>query len=211
MPEFTTNNSQYLTASTSFDAFAQAVEAYWNTHATAESDRYAEEALTLLIRCLAQFATHPQPCMGDTNWREEMMMGANLAGQAINIAKTTAPHAMSYKLTSKYGYSHGHAVALTFPYFAKLNVECDAQHYMGINYVRYLEKMRWLRHALGNPTQDLEDYFRTFIKKLGLGYRPDSKVDTDIIARSINIERAENNPHHLTKEIIAEAARSIIK
>lgn len=211
MPEFTANNSHKLTASTGFDAFAQAVEAYWNIHATDESDEYAREALTLLYRCLVQFATNPQPCMNDKNWREEMMMGANLAGQAINIAKTTAPHAMSYKLTSKYGYSHGHAVALTFPYFTKLNMECDAQHYMGLNYAHYREKMRWLMHALGNPAEDLENYFRTFTKKLGLGYNPDTKVDADIIVRSINIERAENNPHILTREIIAEAAKSIIK
>ena len=211
MPEFTTINNQYLTACSGFDAFAQAVEAYWNIHATEESDRYAEEALTLLIRCLAQFATHPQPCMGDSNWREEMMMGANLAGQAINIAKTTAPHAMSYKLTSKYNYPHGHAVALTFPYFAKLNMGCDEQHYMGLNYIHYRKKMIWLMRMIGNPTQDLEEYFRTFIRKLGLGYKPDTEVDPDIIACSINIERAENNPYHLTREIIAEAARSIIK
>lgn len=46
------------------------------------------------------------------------MEGANLAGQAINITRTTAPHAMSYTLTSKFGYPHGHAVALTFPYFS---------------------------------------------------------------------------------------------
>ena len=211
MPEFTTNNSQYLTACTGFDAFAQAIEAYWNLHATEESDDYAKEALTLLYRCLAQFATNPQSCMNDKNWREEMMMGANLAGQAINIAKTTAPHAMSYKLTSKYGYSHGHAVALTFPYFAKLNMECDEQHYMGLNYFRFREKMIWLMRMIGNPVENLEEYFRAFTKKLGLGYNSDTKVDPDIIARSINIERAENNPHHLTREIIAEAAKSIIK
>lgn len=211
MPEFTANNNQYLTASTGFDAFAQAVEAYWNIHATEESDRYAEEALTLLIRCLAQFAAQPQPCMGDHFWREVMMLGANLAGQAINIAKTTAPHAISYKLTSKYSYSHGHAVALTFPYFAKLNMECDAQHYMGLDFAHYRKKMIWLMRMIGNPAEDLETYFRTFTKKLGLGYKADTKVDPDIIARAINIERAENNPHHLTREIIAEAAKSIIQ
>ncbi len=107
VPEWTMHNNYYLTACTGFDAFAQAVEALWSIHATEESDLYAQEALALLYRCLAQFATDPQLCMADKHWREEMMIGANLSGQAINIARTTAPHAMSYKLTSEYGYPHG--------------------------------------------------------------------------------------------------------
>ena len=211
MPVFTTNNSQYLTACTGFDAFAQAIEANWNIHATEESDSYAKEALTLLYRCLAQFATNPQPCMNDKNWREEMMMGANLAGQAINIAKTTAPHAMSYKLTSEYDYPHGHAVALTFPYFAKLNMECNAANYVGVNYRRYCNKMRWLKQMIGDPRQDLEEYFRTFIIRLGLGIKQNKPIDVELVAKSINLERAANNPHRLTEEIVAQAAQSILK
>lgn len=210
MPEFTTNNSQYLTACTGFDAIAQAIEAFWNIQATVESDLYAEEAIARLYGCLSQFADNPQRCMADSNWREEMMMGANLAGQAINIAKTTAPHAMSYKLTSKYGYAHGHAVALSFPYFAKLNMECMPELYKGADYPRYREKMLWLMRTLDIHEQEIETYFRTFIKKLGLGYRQDSNVDTDIIAQSINIERAGNNPHLLTADIINAAAKSIL-
>lgn len=211
MPEFTINNSQYLTACTGFDAFAQAVEAYWNIHATEESDNYAKEALTILYRCLAQFATNPLPCMNDKSWREEMMLGANLAGQAINLAKTTAPHAMSYKLTSEFKYPHGHAVALTFPYFAKLNMECNAANYVGVNHKRYFNKMVWLMQMIGNPSQDLEEYFRTFILRLGLGLKKDKPIDVELVANSINLERAANNPHRLTEEIIAQAAQSILK
>ena len=42
-----------------------------------------------------------------------MMVGANLAGKAINIYKTTLPHAISYPFTAHFGIPHGHAVALT--------------------------------------------------------------------------------------------------
>ncbi|MCL1800935.1 MAG: iron-containing alcohol dehydrogenase, partial [Promicromonosporaceae bacterium] len=41
-----------------------------------------------------------------------MLRAANLGGKAINLTQTTAPHAMSYKLTSEFGLAHGHAVAL---------------------------------------------------------------------------------------------------
>ena len=40
---------------------------------------------------------------------------ANLAGKAINISKTTSPHAFSYSFTSGYSIPHGQAVWLTLP------------------------------------------------------------------------------------------------
>ena len=46
----------------------------------------------------------------------EMMLASNYSGRAINITQTTAAHAMSYKITSMYKISHGHAVAICLPY-----------------------------------------------------------------------------------------------
>ena len=46
---------------------------------------------------------------------ERIMTASNYAGRAINITQTTAPHAMSYKLTSLYRLPHGHAVAICMP------------------------------------------------------------------------------------------------
>ena len=44
-----------------------------------------------------------------------------MAGKAISISKTTAPHAASYPFTSLFNISHGHAVALFFENFFKFN------------------------------------------------------------------------------------------
>lgn len=212
MPEFTMSNSQFLTATCGFDAFAQAVEAYWNVFATEESDLYAEEALVLLVRALYSFVENPQECMKNILWRDQMMIGANLSGQAINITRTTAPHAMSYILTSKYGYAHGHAVALTFPYFAKLNMECPKELYMGRNYRHYVEKMKWLRKCFGlKETTDVEEFLRRFINQMGLGLKTGQTIDLDVVAKSVNMDRAKNNPHLLTEDILAHAAESILK
>ena len=212
MPDLTMSGSKYLTATCAFDAFAQAVEAYWNRSATEESDAFAKEAIVMLFLGLTQFIESHGTCIEQRNWREMMMGGANMAGQAINLTRTTAPHAMSYVLTSKYGYAHGHAVALSFPYIAKLNMLCQRDQYTGINYTAYREKMIWLAKCLGLAgQQDIEITLRNFIKALGLGYRADSYVDTALVAQSINLERAGNNPHKLTAEIITEAAESILK
>ena len=50
-----------------------------------------------------------------------MCFAANLSGKAINISKTTAPHAVSYPFTSIYNISHGHAVSLTLNKFLIFN------------------------------------------------------------------------------------------
>ena len=52
-----------------------------------------------------------------------MSIAAHLSGKAINISKTTAPHAVSYPFTALYNISHGHAVSLTLNQFIKFNYE----------------------------------------------------------------------------------------
>ena len=52
-----------------------------------------------------------------------MSIASNLAGKAINISKTTAPHAVSYPFTSLFNISHGHAVGLFFESFFKFNYD----------------------------------------------------------------------------------------
>ena len=52
-----------------------------------------------------------------------MAIASNLAGKAINISKTTAPHAVSYPFTSLFNVSHGHAVGLFFEKFFSFNYE----------------------------------------------------------------------------------------
>ena len=52
-----------------------------------------------------------------------MAIASNLSGKAINISKTTAPHAASYPFTSLFNISHGHAVSLFFESFFKFNYD----------------------------------------------------------------------------------------
>lgn len=53
----------------------------------------------------------------------EMCIASNLAGKAINISKTTAPHATSYPFTSLFKIGHGHAVGLFFENFFSYNYD----------------------------------------------------------------------------------------
>ena len=203
-PSLTLNNNAYLTACTGFDALAQAIEAYWNINANEQSDRLALEAIQLIYPNLVHQSN-------DLTWRTNMMIGANLAGQAINITRTTAPHAMSYTLTSKYGYPHGHAVALSFPFFFEQNIRCSKENYTGSDYDIYHHKMNILLDKLNlTDKDDLFDVMKQYTKQMGLSFDSQKPIDTSIVAQGVNPERAKNNPLRLTEEILTNAAKSII-
>ena len=52
-----------------------------------------------------------------------MLKASNLAGQAINITKTTAPHAWSYAISMHLDLPHGHAIWATLPKVFRLHCE----------------------------------------------------------------------------------------
>lgn len=97
---------------TALDAFSHSVEAFWSTDATAESREYSKESLKLFNDFVDEYLTDTpsDKCL------EAMMKASELAGRAINIARTTAAHAFSYKLHKLKGLHHGHAVAICLAY-----------------------------------------------------------------------------------------------
>ncbi len=183
-PPFTYHNGAYLTACTGFDALAQAIEAYWNPKATEESRQYSIRAINLIYRQLPQCIAHP----AETTLRDELAQGAYWAGRAINITKTTAPHAFSYVFTSKYGYPHGHAVALTFPFFMRLNGTADLQELLGF--------------TAENAVQQME----TYLLSIGLSVQLHDTVDVRGALQAVNLQRLANNPVPVTEEIKSDLA-----
>ena len=105
-----------LTAPTGLDALAQAIESLWAVGATPESQALAEAAIGEILPSLREAVRAPTPVI-----RERMARGAHLAGQAIDISRTTAAHALSYALTVEFGLPHGHAVALVLPSIFRIN------------------------------------------------------------------------------------------
>ncbi len=102
--------SDYQRKSTMLDALSHAIESYWSTKATPESQKYAAEAIELIMDSMKSYLENTP------SGNMDMLYAANLAGRAINITGTTAAHAMCYKLTKMFGLAHGHAVAVTLPH-----------------------------------------------------------------------------------------------
>ncbi|MSR70977.1 iron-containing alcohol dehydrogenase [Candidatus Kaiserbacteria bacterium] len=158
------------------DALAQSIESLWSVQATAESKKYAQEALALVWKnSIPAIETGSAPAIA------AMVQGAHLAGKAINISKTTACHALSYGLTYRFGVPHGLAVAVFLPALFRHNAFVSPEQSV--------------------TPEALEQLLVTLkVKRLsGWGIQ---ESDIAQLAKEVNIERLGNNPAPVTKEDI---------
>ena len=118
IPEFLLSAPNKIKASAGFDAIAQALESLVSRKSNQLSVDYASKSLSVSINSYISFLNNPSLINAT-----EMAIASNLAGKAINVSKTTAPHAVSYPFTSLFNISHGHAVSLFFEDFFKFNYD----------------------------------------------------------------------------------------
>jgi alcohol dehydrogenase len=208
VPEFTHSTSSYLSASTGMDAMSQAIESFWSVNSTEESREYSKEALQILWEFLPQAVLEH-----DVAAKSKIMHASHLAGKAINIAKTTAAHAISYSFTSYHGIPHGHAVALTLPFFCGYNSQVgpeDCNDERGSDHVKGI--LSQIRDIFG--VKDLEQGVRSFIGTLGLTLTlpiTDQIVDDEIvrILGNINAQRMKNNPRAVQMDELRDMLHNI--
>ena len=118
IPELVLSGSNKIKSSAGFDAMAQALESLVSKKSNDKSVEYASKSLRVSVNSFISFINDP-----NMKNATEMSIASNLAGKAISISKTTAPHATSYPFTSLFNISHGHAVGLFFEKFFKFNYE----------------------------------------------------------------------------------------
>jgi len=118
IPEFLISAPNKIKASAGFDAIAQALESLVSKKSNDQSVEYASKSLKVSVNSYISFINDPT-----LKNATEMSIASNLAGKAISISKTTAPHATSYPFTSLFNISHGHAVGLFFESFFKFNFD----------------------------------------------------------------------------------------
>jgi alcohol dehydrogenase class IV len=206
IPHLTYNMSPYLTALSGIDAFCQAVESYWSVNSTSTSREYAIEAIKILWNYLPEAVEHP-----NGNSRKKVQIASNLAGKAINISKTTAPHAISYTMTAMYGVAHGQAVCITLPYFLSYNYNVtpnDLNDSRGIDFVRgrILEIVEAINYG---SLEEAQNGIKEFILKIGLhiSLKPLSIIKPHQfheIKSNINFERLKNNPRKISDNFIED-------
>lgn len=207
-PALTYSLTKELTAITGVDALSQSIEALWNINSNEESDKYSKKAIRIIIEHLSRAYD------GKLDSREKMLEASYLSGKAINITRTTAPHALSYYLTSKYEITHGQAVAVTLPSFLRYNSEISIEECIDLeNYKQIREKIFFLCEILkAKDIKDAQKKLESFFKKLGIKTSlKDLKIPHEAIEdiiNNVNLDRLKNNPRKLDKiqlRVIIEA------
>jgi alcohol dehydrogenase class IV len=206
-PTLTESLPKRITAATGLDALCQAIESIWAVAATEESMGYAQEAARLAFDHLAAAVNAPTP-----EARRAMCRASHLAGKAINITKTTAPHALSYFLTSRYGVPHGMAVATTLRAMLAFNADVtdnDCVDPRGATAVR--ERIARILNVLGTDCIDEAcSAISSLLSQVECPTLKEIVVNGDLMAvvDSANIERLSNNPRRVSREKLIEVLSS---
>lgn len=179
----------YQKKATMMDALCHAIESYWSVNSTEESRAYSKEAIRQVMCYRNGYLTSTD----DGN--RGMLIAANIAGKAINITQTTAGHAMCYKITSLFGYAHGHAAALCvrklFPHMVANTDQCIDPR--GEEYLK--RTLDTIGMALGGS--DAEEGARIFsvlYDELELSVPEATKEQIDVLASNVNPVRLKNHP-----------------
>lgn len=107
-----------ITAMTGVDAIVHAIEAYTSRHKKNPlSDNLAMQALRLLCGSIRAAVRDGS----DRQARENMLLGACLAGQAFANAPVAAVHALAYPLGGHYHFPHGLCNSLVLPAVLEFN------------------------------------------------------------------------------------------
>lgn len=198
----------YQKKCTMMDALCQGIESWWSVNSTKESKMYSKIAVQMIMQYWEDYIFH-----NADEAAEGIMLAANYAGRAINITQTTAPHAMSYTLTSMYSLPHGHAVALCLPIVWHYMIEHTEQCIdpRGKNYLLHIfdDIARTLECS---TAYEAADFTQNMLIVLGLE-RPktnEREKGLDALASSVNLTRLKNNPVVLLQSTLYQLYNSIL-
>ena len=183
----------YQKKCTMMDALCQGIESWWSVNSTNESKQLSKKAVETIMQWWQEYIFENTDASA-----EAMMHAANLAGQAICITQTTAPHAFSYKITSLYSLPHGHAVAVCLPEIWDYMIlhPGNAIDPRGNDYVTSIFNEIAFSMGVDNPQEAILQ-FRKMMSLMALG-NPVSGLDRtselESLSTSVNPVRLKNNP-----------------
>lgn len=158
----TTSLPPFVTACTGVDAMVHAVEAYTSViKKNPYSDMLAEKALRLMSRNIHRVFTDG----ADLEARQNMLLGACLAGQAFANAPVGAVHALAYPLGGHYHIPHGLSNSLVLPHVLRFNTEQAGPLYAALLDIVAPESTA---SSTQNKAEQFSRYFEELIADLAL-------------------------------------------
>lgn len=116
-PDVTLTMPASVTAATGIDAISHAVESYVTTKRNPVSQLFSRQAWGLLHRGFLAVLHNPN----NREARAAMLLGAHLAGSAIENSMLGATHALANPLTAHFGIIHGVAIGILLPHVVRFN------------------------------------------------------------------------------------------
>lgn len=166
-PDLTRTVPRAVAAAVGIDAIAHAVETAGCNARSAESLEFSVAAWRLLSRSFVKSLSEPE----DASARCDMLVGAHLAGAAIERSMLGAAHSCANPLTARFRVTHGRAVGLMLPHVVRFNGQAETDPYAALGpdsaglavridlFLQLAELPRRLRE-LGIPRAALPDLAR---------------------------------------------------
>ncbi len=128
-PELTMSMPAKITASTGFDAFAHALEAFISVRANPFTDMVSREAMSLAVRNLPEAVASG----GNIKARNNMAWASTLAGAAIAQIGVALPHALAQPVGGMFGVPHGDSIAACMVNVLEASWQADLEKFAEIS------------------------------------------------------------------------------
>ena len=161
-PCLTLSLPENVTMCTGIDAIAHAVETAVTNKRNDLSNLFSTEAFKLLLPNFSKVISDPN----NLNARGSMLLGAAMAGCAIEASMLGAAHSLANPLTAHFNVIHGQAVGMMLPYVIRFNsklAECRAI-YGQLSSAVQIDTAS----GLGNEGENLAAYLLNLLKKVGM-------------------------------------------
>jgi alcohol dehydrogenase len=136
-PDLTASAPKAVRAAAGIDAAAHVIETWVTTRRSPVSRLLSREAWRLIEPALL-------PCIEKEDGaavRADMLLGAHLAGAAIEASMLGAAHACANPLTAQYGTAHGVALGILVPHVVRWNAEVVEAEYAELGGSRRVAKL----------------------------------------------------------------------
>ncbi len=210
-PELTRTQPPAVAAATGMDALSHALETAVTRRRNPISQMLSREAFRLCARGLRRVFEHPD----DLHARADVLLGAALAGMAIENSMLGAAHAAANPLTARYGVVHGHAVGVMLPAVVRFNAQ-DPEVAPLYHQLALQGGLIDPRSANGTPAgEKIARFLRTFQQDVGL---PRSLAGVDLSNGDIEVLAADAakqwtatfNPRPVTEREFAELYHQVL-
>lgn len=114
-----------ITADTGIDALTHAIEAYVSGKSGLFTDQQAILAMKLIAPNLREAVNNPE----DKRAKEQMMLGATLAGMAFSNASVALVHGMSRPIGAHFHVPHGMSNAMLLPTVTEYSIPAAKERY----------------------------------------------------------------------------------